>query len=79
MYVPALAIGSFLLHLFLSIGVYREASDRSLRGRKVWFIGPFLWAFATFIGGIFTAAIYWTMHHSTLTPIKVDDPDDKSV
>ena len=67
---------NFLLHLFLTIGVYSEASDRSIRGRKLWFIGPFLWAFATFVGGVLTAAIYWLMHHSTLGPVETTDPDE---
>ncbi len=76
-YVIAMAVASFLLHLFLTIGVYQEASDRSIRGRKLWFIGPFLWAFATFFGGVFTAAIYWVLHHSTLSPQEATDPDDE--
>ena len=75
-YVLAMAIGSFLLHLFLTIGVYQEASDRSIRGRKLWFIGPFFWAFATFLGGIFTAAIYWVLHHSTLSPLEAVDSEN---
>lgn len=76
-YVLAMTVGSFLLHLFLTIGVYQEASDRSIRGRKLWFIGPVLWAFATFFGGIFTAAVYWVLHHSTLSPLEAIDPEDE--
>ena len=76
-YAIAMAVGSFLLHLFLTIGVYQEASDRSIRGRKLWFIGPFLWAFATFFGGIFTAAVYWVMHHSTLSPLEPVDSENE--
>ncbi len=72
----AMAVASFLLHLFLTIDVSQEASDRSIRGRKLWFIGPFLWAFATFFGGVFTAVIYWVLHHSTLSPQEATDPDD---
>lgn len=75
-YVLAMAISSFLLHLFLTIGVYNECSERSIRGRKVWFIGPFFWAFATFFGGIVTAAIYWVLHHSTLSPLEEQDSDE---
>lgn len=72
----AMVLGCILLHLFLTIGVYQEASDRTIRGRKLWFIGPFLWAFATLLGGIVTAAIYWLMHHSTLGPVETTDPHD---
>ena len=70
--VVAFALVGIILNLFLAVGVYLEASNRSLRGRKLWFIGPFLWAIFTFMGGIFTAAIYWVMHHSTLGPIETD-------
>jgi hypothetical protein len=69
---------NFLRHLFLTIGACQAASVRSIRGRKLWFIGPFLWAFATFVGGIVTAAVYWAMHHSMLAPVETTDPDDLS-
>lgn len=74
---PIYLLSSFLLHLFLAIGVFREASDRVVRGRKVWFLGAGLWALATLIGGVFTAAAYWVMHHSTLVPAEAVDPDDE--
>lgn len=75
LYLP-IALGNLLLHLFLAIGVYREASDRVIRGRKLWFIGAGLWAVATGIGGIFVAATYWLMHHSTLCAVDSAEPDE---
>lgn len=64
-----------VLNLLLALGVYSEASRRLMRGNQVWFVGPGLWSFATFVGGITTAAIYWAMHHSTLAPIESTEPE----
>ena len=75
-YGAIVALLSFILHLFLATGVYAEASHRSSQGRKLWFIGAGLWGFATFIGGVFVAATYWVLHHSTLGPIESADVDD---
>ncbi len=63
-----LGLVTFVIQLLLVLGVYREASDRVLRGRKLWFLGPFAWAFLTFIGGVMSAAVYWALHHSTFSP-----------
>ena len=75
-YFSVITLGSFLLHLILAIGVYQEASDRSMRGHKLWFFGEVFWALATLTGGVFTAAAYWVMHHSTLNSADSVDPDD---
>ena len=40
---------------------------RHLR-RKTFLVGGGLWALATLLGGVFIAAIYWLIHHSTLRP-----------
>lgn len=52
---------SIIVHVAFCLGVYRDAS----KIRTV-FVGPVMWAFATLLGGVFTAVAYWILHHSTL-------------
>lgn len=73
LYAMILGMVTFVIHLLLMIGVYREASDRVLRGRKMWFVGPFAWAFLAMIGGVMTAGVYWVLHHSTFSPAGEDE------
>jgi hypothetical protein len=56
-----------LLHLIFAGAVARDAGMLyKVGGRPALVSGP-TWAFATLIGGVVTATIYWFIHHSTLT------------
>ncbi|HBI22210.1 MAG TPA: hypothetical protein DDY37_06475 [Legionella sp.] len=56
-----------VLHLIFAGAVARDAGQLyKLGGRPALVSGP-TWAFATLIGGVLTATIYWFIHHSTLT------------
>ena len=57
------SLSAFVVNVFFALGVYHDA--RAM-GKRVEFVGPNLWAFATFFGGVFVATAYWIMHHSTL-------------
>lgn len=55
-----------LIHVFFAGSVARDAGQIHRNG-KLALVGPATWAFATLLGGVITAAIYWFIHHSTLT------------
>lgn len=56
-----------LIHLLFAGAVARDAGQILKLGQKTALVSPAIWAFATLLGGTITAAIYWFIHHSTLT------------
>ena len=75
-----------LLQVFVNVvfafGVYSDALElrRGMRTTKL--VNPAIWLFATLIGGVFVAAVYWILHHSTLNPFNTSrskEPNDESI
>jgi uncharacterized membrane protein len=56
-----------LLHFIFASAVARDAGTIYRLGQRPVLVSAPTWAFATLIGGVFTATIYWILHHSTLT------------
>lgn len=56
-----------LLHLIFAGAVAKDAGNLNRTGLKPVLVSAPTWAFATLIGGVLTATIYWFIHHSTLT------------
>lgn len=56
-----------LLNLIFAGAVARDAGSMDRTGQKTVLVSASTWAFATLIGGVLTATIYWLLHHSTLT------------
>jgi len=52
-----------VVHLAFAAAVAKEAG-RLLQSRgSTILVGPVMWSFATIIGGVWVAAIFWLMHH----------------
>ena len=55
-----------ILHFIFAAAVARDSGRLVKAGRTTWLVSGVTWAFATLIGGVFIAAIYWFMHYSNL-------------
>ncbi|CEK09835.1 hypothetical protein [Legionella hackeliae] len=62
-----------LLHVLFAGAVARDAGNLYQLGQRPALVSAATWAFATLIGGVITATIYWFIHHSTLTRPMIRD------
>jgi hypothetical protein len=58
-----------LVHVIFAGAVAKDAGLLNQLGRRCALVSAHVWAFATLLGGVMVAAIYWFIHHSTLTNI----------
>lgn len=66
-----------LIHFAFALGVLNDSElVQRDNGEFTYFTNIWVWALATLLGGVFVAAIYWAIHHSTLNPSRVRVPKD---
>lgn len=58
-----------ILHIIFAGAVAKDGGRLHKMGQKTLLVSPSIWAFAVLVSGVFTAVVYWLMHHSTLTRI----------
>jgi hypothetical protein len=66
----AAIVGLFqlIIAIAFAVAVSRDANERLYRQQLLVFVGPFMWALATFgTGGLIGGGVYWLLHHSTLS------------
>ena len=52
-----------ILHVIFAGAVARDAGQLHKQARHTYLVSSMTWAFATLVGGVWIAAIYWFMHH----------------
>lgn len=60
-------LGVVIVHIRFAVGVLLDSRNPETHHRGVTaFVPGVIWALATLLGGVFVAAVYWAIHHSTL-------------
>jgi hypothetical protein len=62
----AVMVLTVIVHVCFATAVVQDIRRGRQEGRNPWLVGTEVWALATLVGGIFVAATYWLMHHSSL-------------
>ena len=60
-------IGLAIVHVGFALSVLKDGDQMRAEGSQPLLAGTLLWCLATLLGGVFVAAIYWLVNHSTLS------------
>ena len=56
-------IAAIAVNVLFALGVHEDAAERR-KTATIYFAGPLTWMFATMLGGVFVAGVYWFIHIS---------------
>ncbi len=60
-------VGLAIVHVGFALSVLKDSDQMRAEGSRPLLAGTLLWSLATLLGGVFVAAIYWLVNHSTLS------------
>lgn len=58
-----------LLHLIFANAVARDGMLLKRKQKSPYLVSGLTWAFATLVGGVFVAGLYWFMHYSKMSKL----------
>lgn len=56
-----------VVHFLFARAIRTDGDRLELLGQGTWFVAPVVWSAATLLGGVLTVAVYWLLHHSSLS------------
>lgn len=62
-----LIILNALIHIIFAGAVAKDTGRLQKVGQPICLVSGLTWAFATLVGGVFVAGLYWFIHHSSVT------------
>lgn len=68
-----LTVMNAIISLFFAGAVARDAGRLARLGQPTILVNGVTWSFATLCGGVYIGALYWLLHHSSLTRPRSDD------
>ncbi len=62
-----LTILTAIVHVCFATALVQDIRKGRHKGHNPWLVGTLVWGLAALLGGVFVAALYWLMHHSSPT------------
>ena len=70
---PMIALLNAIIHILFAGAVARDTGAIQKQGQSTILVSGLTWAFATLLGGVIVATIYWLLHHLNWTRLMIRD------